>query len=33
MNAVEKIMAILTEDERQQLISLLKKVANAAEKY
>lgn len=30
-NSVDKTMSVLTEDERQQLISLLKKVAAAAE--
>ena len=32
-SSVEKIMSVLTEDERQQLISLLEKVAIAAENY
>jgi DNA-binding MarR family transcriptional regulator len=32
-SSVEKIMSALNEDERQQLIALLKKVATAAEKY
>jgi DNA-binding MarR family transcriptional regulator len=32
-SSVEQIMAVLSEKERQQLISLLKKIATAAEKY
>jgi DNA-binding MarR family transcriptional regulator len=30
-SSVEQIMSVLTEEERQQLISLLKKIAAAAE--
>jgi DNA-binding MarR family transcriptional regulator len=32
-SSVVSIMSVLTEEERQQLISLLKKVVNSAEKY
>jgi DNA-binding MarR family transcriptional regulator len=31
--AIKKILSVLTEDERQQLISMMKKIINKAEKY